>query len=40
MEEQHQREADAFFRMIKDHGRFNEVQLYRFVEMKTGGGAR
>jgi len=38
MEGQHQQQADAFFRMIRDHGRFNEVQLYRFVEMKTGGG--
>jgi hypothetical protein len=38
MEEQHQREADVFFRMVKDHGRFHESQLYRFVEIKTGGG--
>lgn len=36
MDVQHQQQADVFFRMIKDHGRFNERQLYRFVEMQTG----
>lgn len=29
-------EADLFFRFIEGHGRFNERQLYRFVELKTG----
>lgn len=32
----HQDLADLFFRLIADHGRFNERQLYRFVALKTG----
>lgn len=30
--------ADLFFRHIEGHGRFNEAQLYRFVELTTEGG--
>lgn len=32
----HEALAELFFRLIADDGRFNERQLYRFVELKTG----
>lgn len=36
IEERFQVYADKFFQLIRDHGRFNRLQLIRYVEMKTG----